>query len=663
MHSSSLHGHPLRVTIVAVVLACGLACADQPPSNNDSPESAYFDEMPIVLAGTRLAQRLDAAPVAVSVIDRAMIEASGAREIEDVLRLAPGMIVGHSDGNTAFVTYHAIADRYARRMQVLIDGRSVYSPAFGGVDWSTLPITVDDIERIEVVRGPNAAAYGANAFLGTISITTRRGAARSRLEVAARAGEGDVNDARLSAEHGADRWTARVTASTSSDDGFVPLNQWLDSERTDLINARFDLELGEGDALLVEAGLSDGWRSAGRPTRRPEPPHERSTGNAYVNLRWSSALSADSELTVALFDAADEVDERYLTLPLGGGAGPLAGKVGAIDYSAESHRTDLEVQHVVRIDERLRAVYGASGRIDRVTSPGWLGTTAERSNTLYRAFAHAEWQAAADWLVNAGFMYEDTELTAAGVSPRLTVTHAIASGHTLRIGASEATRTPVIIEQFADQAFQYDPGAIVNQHLLSTNLLTPETITSYELAYLGSFPQQRLLLDVRAYQDDIDHLITYYIRAHPDVDGIVTDFANTDRADLAGIEASLDWRPIDEWRLVASWSYTDFDATNIAERYGDSTPAQVASLLGIKRFGEVEASIGAYFKSSYDGLDNLDRVPEHARVDLRFAMPIGPPGADARVEFVVQAIEGAHLDSRDDMEFEPRGIVEFSVRF
>jgi iron complex outermembrane receptor protein len=653
-------GRLLRATTVATLLAlAAVAAADAPDA---APESAYFDEVPVVLAGSRLPQRLDTSPVAISIIDRQMIEASGAREVEDVLRLAPGMIVGHSDGSTAYVTYHAIADRYARRMQVLIDGRSVYSPAFGGVDWSNLPITVDDIERVEVVRGPNAAAYGANAFLGTISITTRRGTAPSAVEAEARSGSGDVSDLRLTAEHAADRWTARVTAAQSGDDGFEPLNLWLDSERTDLLNARFDLDLADGGTLLVETGVTDGWRSAGRPGRRPDPPHDRTVGSAYYNLRWSSALSADSEVTVALFDAQDEVEERYDTLPLGAASAPYNGRIGAKDYSAESRRTDLEVQHVVRFDERLRVVYGASARVDRVRSEAWLGTTAERRNTLYRAFVHAEWQATAEWLFNAGAMYEDTEITDPGLSPRLTASYALAPGHTLRVGVSDATRTPVIAEQFADQTVTYTPGPLVDQVLLSTNPLRPETITSHEIAYLGSFPEQRLTLDVRAFQDDIDHLITYYISTpFPDPDGSSKDFANTDKVDLQGIEAQLDWRPHDEWRVATNYSYTHHDATQVAEDYPHSTPTQVGSLLAAWSRAGFGVSLGAYWRTRFDGLDNLDMVPEHARVDLRFAVPVGPPGADAHLELVVQGLGGTHLDSRDDMAFEPRTYLELRI--
>lgn len=657
MRHAKPRGHAL------VLATCLFAVAVRAEDGASSaPEDAYFGELPVVLAGSRLPQRIDAAPVAVAVIDRAMIEASGAREIEDLLRLAPGMIVGHHDGSRAFATYHAFADRFARRMQVLLDGRSVYSPALGGVDWSALPITVDDIERIEVVRGPNAAAYGANAFLGTISITTRRGAGDRAVTASTRKGQDAIDDTRLTTEHRADRWALRMTAANQADHGFIPLNRWLDSERTTLFNARLDLDLGAGDALLIEGGLSDGWRSDGRPGRRPDPPHDRFVSSGYLNLRWSESLSPDSEVAIAVFDAQDDETERYDTLVLGGGSGPLAGKVGAIDYSSESHRRDVELQHTLRVDESLRVVWGASARQDRVYSPGWLGSDEERSNILYRGFGHAEWQASPTWLLNAGVMYEETRITDPGWSPRLTATWSPVPGQSVRFGVSTATRTPVIFEQFADQAFLYQPGNVLNQYLLSTNTLEPETIRSSEVAWLGSFPAAHLRADVRAFHDEIDDLITYYTRAYADVDGIVQDFANTDRAELTGGEFQLDWRPGDRFALLLNGSYTHAVTSDVAERYGTATPHWVASLLARQRFAAgVDASIGVYYRSTFHGMDSLDRVPDHGRIDLRFGMPIGPWAERVRLDIVLQGAEGRSLDARNDMAFGPRLFGELTI--
>ena len=125
-------------------------------------EQEFLAELPVVLTASRLAQPQAEAPAAVTIIDRQMIDASGARNLSEVFRLVPGFQVEFENGHRHVVGYHGLADEFSRRLQVLIDGRSVYRPSFGGVSWSDLPIALDDIERIEVIRGPNAVTYGAN---------------------------------------------------------------------------------------------------------------------------------------------------------------------------------------------------------------------------------------------------------------------------------------------------------------------------------------------------------------------------------------------------------------------------------------------------------------------------------------------------------------------
>ena len=107
----------------------------------------YFQELPIVLTASRLSQPMSEAPSAMTVIDREMIKASGLRTVPDLMRLVPGMYVGFQDANNPVVTLNGATDQFSRRMQILIDGRSIYMPPFGGVSWADLPLLVEDIER------------------------------------------------------------------------------------------------------------------------------------------------------------------------------------------------------------------------------------------------------------------------------------------------------------------------------------------------------------------------------------------------------------------------------------------------------------------------------------------------------------------------------------
>ena len=123
-------------------------------------DDLFLDSQPLpqVLTATRLKQSAAAVPGSMTVIDSELIKASGARDISELLRLVPGMMVGNISGNQAAVNYHGTNASEARRMQVLIDGRSVYRAGLATVDWSDIPVAMEDIERIEVFRGRTRSA-------------------------------------------------------------------------------------------------------------------------------------------------------------------------------------------------------------------------------------------------------------------------------------------------------------------------------------------------------------------------------------------------------------------------------------------------------------------------------------------------------------------------
>ncbi len=162
----------LRVCLLALLF---LQLPAQAQSDATAAED-FFADSPLILTVSRMAKPLLESPASVSVIDRQMIAASGVRDIAELFRLVPGFLVGSPIGNTPVVTYHGLGREFSNQIQVLIDGRSVFIPSFGGVPWSKLPLLIEDIERIEVIRGPNAVTYGANAFLATINIITRHAA-------------------------------------------------------------------------------------------------------------------------------------------------------------------------------------------------------------------------------------------------------------------------------------------------------------------------------------------------------------------------------------------------------------------------------------------------------------------------------------------------------
>ena len=155
-----------RVSMIGVAMS-GLMPLAHAQNMQPLSENEFLNDVPIVLSVSRMPQRLDETPGSVTLLDRAMIRDTGARDVADLLRYVPGFQVSSSfESNAPQASYHVNLKEYSNRIQVLVDGRSVYSPFLWGSTGPGLQaIAIDDIERIEVIRGTNAAAYGARAFL------------------------------------------------------------------------------------------------------------------------------------------------------------------------------------------------------------------------------------------------------------------------------------------------------------------------------------------------------------------------------------------------------------------------------------------------------------------------------------------------------------------
>jgi iron complex outermembrane receptor protein len=260
-------------------------------------------EPELAIAPSRLPQRLDESPSAVTVIDREMLREAGVRRIADILRLVPGMVVGSRSPAIQPATYLGLSDDYSRRVQVLVDGISIYAPSTGAVLWQDLPLAIEDIERIEVVRGPNTAAYGSHALLATIKITTVAPREASRWEAGGAIGSNGVRDAhaRLAGSGSAGAWMLSVVH--QQDDG-------LDGRAADDRGGR----------------RMDGVRLKGELDLSPSTDMQWQLGAARAHNGIGAALEQDVSGTIN--DAfLDENDHQFLTLhhrPDGGASGCCA---------------------------------------------------------------------------------------------------------------------------------------------------------------------------------------------------------------------------------------------------------------------------------------------------------------------------------------------------
>jgi iron complex outermembrane receptor protein len=649
------------LAVLALLLAPPMVIA-QP--TGDPPllsEEEFTGKLPVVLSASRLPQPLAEAPAAVTVLDRALIEASGARNLAELFRLVPGFVVGMESGHRHVVSYHGFADQFSRRLQVLIDGRSVYLPSFGGVSWSDLQLALDDIERIEVIRGPNAASYGANAFLATINITTRHAASVPGGFMRANVGSDDIRDGVLRAAGGEGNVFYRLTAAAQQDSGYP---QRHDRRETAFLNGRFDWQAGRRDELEYQFGYSEGPRGRGAAGDAVNPPHDQEITSRFQQLRWRHRLEGGGEWSVQFYYNHHESDEQILTDPIN--VPPFGLLRIPVNYDVRSDRTQLEFQHIVPW-ERWRLVWGAGIREDQVTWPGFLGVSDAVKNSHNWVFLNLEWRILDQWLLHAGLMAEHHDITGSDTSPRVAMTYEFTRGHTLRAGYSVATRTPTLIEEQSFARFCIIPGCgLFNQTFSSDGNLVAERIRSTELGYLARLATG-VTFDVRVFSDRLTRLIGTYDDAYPAdlVDGEAINFRNSGEATVIGSEFQVQWRPLPQTRVVAGYANVQIKSGDNDELYSESAPRNSLSLLAMQDFaGAFQASAAYYYQDRMQFLDG-DQLNALRRLDLRLAWRFRLADARSQLALVLQNVLGEqdsyHTDGRSLSR--PMGYVTLDLQF
>lgn len=630
--------------VLMTFLACcplTLQAADPLP---DLSEETYLGAMPTVLTVSRIAQSVDDSPSAVTVIDEETIHASGVVDITDIFRLVPGMYVGHNAGYfhtvNPSVSYHGLNDAYSRRMQVLVDGRSVYSPIYGGVQWSDIPLAIEDIARIEVTRGPNSASHGANSFLGVINIVTKHTSETLGNTVVASGGSDRKG---LTLRHGGkyNDLQYRFTASMKNDDG---LQEREDGKRIRMLHLRADYQLNARDELEFQFGYNGGAREEGmlEEDNLLFLPRTKQVSNRFEQLAWRRTLNPESELRLQAYHSREASDDYLASADLNDAlpAPILLDPFLKRNHDVVTDRYDIEAQHSFAPSESMRMVWGGSLRLDRTYAPLFLGTREKESFHLSRMFGHLEWRPLPKWVLNAGAMLEDNSFTGADITPRASVNYKLAPGHSLRASISTATRTPTLLEEKFNTYNVFPtlvPGlTLLNQLYLSTGHLKPERITSRELGYQASMG--RLTFDGRVFHDKIRDVIDGYALEDFPHDPTLTpvpndtaSYRNSNSIQLHGFEAQAQLRLASRTRVIANYAHiridpdmkptftSDGEASRFAE-YSESMPVNSFSLLAWHRFGSGwMGSVGYYQNGTTKMPGDGNRVEFARHWDLRLA--------------------------------------------
>lgn len=603
MHFSRA-GSLLPMTFVSLLL-----------SLDDTPvraEEGLFEDMPVVLSATRLRQSVRDAPISMTVIDRQMIEASGFTEIPDLMRLVPGFVVDYDSGHLPVTGYHILHDRYVRQQQVLIDGRSVYTPIAGGVPWVDIPITIDDIDRIEVVRGPNAASYGSNSFMGVINIITRDASLDRGTSVKSNVGDNGLREGFLRYGNKVGEMDYVFSLGYREDHGFEERH---DSKEVKIATFRGDYQINNHDSLIFQLGYNGGTRQEDN-TIDPEyyGDFERQINSQYQQVRWVRALPNFSELRLQFYRTVLDEEKKF--------------KNG--DESFFTERQDIELQHTFSITDSTRMVWGASYRQDRSESAYYIADEAPFHVDIGRLFANVEYKLSSSFVINGGLMVEDNDLAGTDLLPRLGINYHLNSLNTIRASVSRATREPVMIEEYPSLGGAFD----------YTNDIEPEYITAYELGYMMETRDKKIAADFKLYYEKVEDIIAYEFPG-----GGFAYFDNSEEATIKGLETQLTLRPTSKSRIHFTYAHTDIDATAVSEdtNYNAAAPEHSLSLLGMWDFlGNYTGSLGVYHKTSHKDLsgvgDNFPDYDPYTRVDMRLAKNFGISTRQQELAVVVQNV-------------------------
>ncbi|MCP1497389.1 iron complex outermembrane receptor protein [Pseudomonas migulae] len=672
------------------------------------------EPLPHVLTATRLKQSPAAVPGSMTVIDSELINASGARDISELLRLVPGMMVGNITGNQAAVNYHGTNASEARRMQVLIDGRSVYRAGLATVDWSDIPVAMEDIERIEVFRGPNTVSYGANALMAVVNIITRNPADSHGTRMKVTRGQRGIDDFYASQGVGWDGGDLRLSLSGQQDDGFDSDRKgadYRDSRRLNRLNLAVSQTLNEQQSIDWQLNAKDG--SNQRPyTYRPVFSGITAAGNNsdvvakdYAgSLRWNLDLNPDHSLYIQgsaqhwdrqqTWRACDaEVSfspeltqlwqlnpnyterlarniERYLGpgAPAGTAAEQaLANQVldqwrngarqtlcGDIDQSTRESRYDLELQDTLSLSDSLRLVSGLNYRYDRADSETYFNGTLD--DTTWRAFGQLEWRATEHWLLQGGAMFEDTQLTGSSLTPRVAVNYLITPRHGLRAVYSEAIRSPDMFENNVNWSYRV------------TNL-QPAAYGQNSARYFvrtrgpGNLEQEHMRSRELGYNGFFAEwgLAVDVKVFHDEITGMISEplrnnqyiASNANSSRFTGAETQLDWHLNSADRLRLTYAYVDAQASNPLD--AQQTARNSGSAGWLRNWGYGWNSALFYY-----GDDALNGY-RFERVDTRIAKRIGLGKASLELAGVLQQRLDNQPTTFVDNNYDDRRVMYFSA--
>lgn len=626
----------LARSLSVVVALCFTPLAEAHPS--EPSDISLEDLLQVeVTSASRKAQRLNDVAAAVFVITREDIERSGATSIPEALRMAPGVDVARLANNRWAVSVRGFNNRFANKLLVLMDGRSVYSPLFSGVLWENEDTLLEDIDRIEVIRGPGAAMWGANAVNGVINIITRR--ARDTQGNLLVATTGSEERGSIAFRHGGQAGDGhfRVWGKAFTRDEAVTRNgdSGNDYWHAGRVGFRGDWAIGAGDRLMVSGEAYSGpsgdrWQNPDLTSPQGFRLLDVRQGGKGAHLlgRNEWLLANGSEATLQAY--IDHTD-----LDLTGG------------FREQRTTFDLDFQHRLLVGQTHDIIWGLGYRHsqDRIDSGGIISVLPDaRSVTLTSAFVHDDITLLPDTLrLMLGVRLENNSYTGFEPLPNARLMWTPSEHQSLWASVSRAVRTPSRAELDAQVDLRVTPGnspgnptpfPILIRNVPGAHQLSVEKVLAYELGYRQQFGTG-LSADISAFYNEYDDLRAatlanqHFVFALPPyiIQDVVPD--NSVRARTHGVEISVDWYPLQWWRIQPSYSYL---AMRASSKTGDPTSVQSATAIrdsDPQHQFSLRSSMSLADRQQFDlwlrhvgrlgGSASGSNIPAYTALDLRYA--------------------------------------------
>ena len=549
---------PQKSLLIAMLTMMIIAQAPLPGYTEESnarssqaviPELELIKEEETVSIASRYEQPISKAPANVYVITDEDIRHSGATDLPTVLRRVPGIDVMQVSGADFNVSARGNNQSFANKMLVLVDGRSIYIDVQAVVWWKAIPVTLPEIKRIEVLKGPASSIYGFNAFDGIINIITKSPEEMKGTTLQFGGGElGTISSAAIHANKIGD-FGYRLSIGRDQN------QQWRNRDalafRSNKFNVHTEYALPSDAKLLLSGGFVDVNRFDGpigetvSVSTRPSlgyanVSYER--GNFFLRGSWSAYWDSPTNTLNPLLANFIRLTDRD-----GNSVMPF-----------KSNTYNLEAQHALEFGASNRLIYGINYRHNSLSSSATDAFSRENRLGLY---LQDEWRATQSLTLVAGLRYDLDSFINPTVSPRVALIYQASSEHTFRVSTSVAYRPPTLFETHADQravttvptGVPVPPTFTTTTFIKGAPNLDPEQIISYEAGYQGWFFQHRLRLRADLFFNHLSDLVT-----NRNTSATAASFVNDHgQADIYGGEAGIEFLARSWLTGFANYSYQE----------------------------------------------------------------------------------------------------------